>query len=132
MGQTLRECGFRERFGLNVAGLWEGNSYMSARPDSRIDEASILLLAGTADQLEAYDRKAERSSKANRTPVLILGGGKVGEAAADALERRGLPFCLVEKNPGSCRRTIPVTFSGMPGNWRCSSGRTSWKPRPSS
>ena len=29
----------------------------------------------------------------------ILGGGKVGEAAADALERRGLPFCLVEKNP---------------------------------
>ncbi len=31
MGQTLRECGFRERFGLNVAGLWEGNSYMSAR-----------------------------------------------------------------------------------------------------
>ena len=99
MGQTLRECRFRERFGLNVAGLWEGNSYMSARPDSRIDEASILLLAGTADQLEAYDRKAERSSKANRTPVLILGGGKVGEAAADALERRGLPFCLVEKNP---------------------------------
>lgn len=98
-GATLRECGFRERFGLNVAGLWEGNSYMSARPDSRIDEASILLLAGTADQLEAYDRKAERSSKANRTPVLILGGGKVGEAAADALERRGLPFCLVEKNP---------------------------------
>ncbi|WP_337431069.1 NAD-binding protein [Bilophila sp.] len=99
MGQTLRECRFRERFGLNVAGLWEGNSYMSARPDSRIDEASILLLAGTADQLEAYDRKAERWSKANRTPVLILGGGKVGEAAADALERRGLPFCLVEKNP---------------------------------
>ena len=98
-GQTLRECRFRERFGLNVAGLWEGNSYTSARPDSRIDEASILLLAGTADQLEAYDRKAERSSKANRTPVLILGGGKVGEAAADALERRGLPFCLVEKNP---------------------------------
>ena len=31
--------------------------------------------------------------------MLILGGGKVGEAAADALERRGLPFCLVEKNP---------------------------------
>ena len=39
MGQTLRECGFRERFGLNVAGLWEGNSYMYASPDSRIDEA---------------------------------------------------------------------------------------------
>ena len=57
MGQTLRECAFRERFGLNVAGLWEGNSYHPARPDSRIDDLSILLLAGTATQLDAYDRK---------------------------------------------------------------------------
>lgn len=123
MGQTLRECRFRERFGLNVAGLWEGNSYMSARPDSRIDEASILLLAGTADQLEAYDRKAERSSKANRTPVLILG------RAARWGKRRRMPWNVAgcrsvssRRTPGSCRRTIPVTFSEMPGNWRCSSG----------
>lgn len=100
MGQTLRECAFRERFGLNVAGLWEGNSYHPARPDSRIDDLSILLLAGTATQLDAYDRKTARAATALPTaPVLILGGGKVGEAAADALQKRGLPFRLVEKNP---------------------------------
>lgn len=98
-GQTLLECGFRERFGLNVAGIWAGSSYLPARPDSRIEDTSILLLAGTANQLDAYDRKAERSIRANPTPVLILGGGKVGSAAASALERRGVPFCLVEKNP---------------------------------
>lgn len=101
MGQTLRECAFRERFGLNVAGLWEGNSYHPARPDSRIDDLSILLLAGTATQLDAYDRKTGRGTTAlPAAPVLILGGGKVGEAAADALQKRGLPFRLVEKNPG--------------------------------
>lgn len=100
MGQTLRECAFRERFGLNVAGLWEGNSYHPARPDSRIDDLSILLLAGTATQLDAYDRKTARAATALPiAPVLILGGGKVGEAAADALQKRGLPFRLVEKNP---------------------------------
>lgn len=100
MGQTLRECAFRERFGLNVAGLWEGNSYHPARPDSRIDDLSILLLAGTATQLDAYDRKTARAATAlPAAPVLILGGGKVGEAAADALQKRGLPFRLVEKNP---------------------------------
>lgn len=100
MGQTLRECAFRERFGLNVAGLWEGNSYHPARPDSRIDDLSILLLAGTATQLDAYDRKTGRSATAlPAAPVLILGGGKVGEAAAGALQKRGLPFRLVEKNP---------------------------------
>ena len=127
MGQTLRECNFRARFGLNVAGLWEGNTYLPARPDSRIDDSSILLLAGTADQLEAYDRKAERHTEANMTPVLILGAGKVGEAAAEALERRGLPYCLVERNPSSCRKTIPATFWGTPGISRSSSGRTSWR-----
>lgn len=99
MGQTLRECAFRERFGLNVAGLWEGNSYHPARPDSRIDDLSILLLAGTATQLDAYDRKTGRGTALPTAPVLILGGGKVGEAAADALQKRGLPFRLVEKNP---------------------------------
>lgn len=31
--------------------------------------------------------------------MLILGGDEVEEAAADTLERRGLPFCLIEKNP---------------------------------
>lgn len=98
-GQTLRECAFRERFGLNVAGLWEGSSYLPARPDSRIDDLSILLLAGTADQLDAYDRKTARHAPANPAPVLILGGGKVGEAAAGALQKRGLSFRLVEKNP---------------------------------
>ncbi len=99
IGQTLRECAFRERFGLNVAGMWEGNTYLPARPHSRIDESSILLLAGTADQLEAYDRKAERRIRENAAPILILGGGRVGGAAASALERRGLPFRIVDKNP---------------------------------
>lgn len=116
MGQTLRECNFRARFGLNVAGLWEGNTYLPARPDSRIDDSSILLLAGTADQLEAYDRKAERHTEANMTPVLILGAGKVGEAAAEALERRGLPYCLVERNPELVPKDDPRYILGNAGD----------------
>ncbi len=98
IGLTLMECGLRERFGLNVVGLWEGNTYMPARPDSRIEKSSILLLAGTTNQLSAYDRKAEKKV-AGSVPVLILGGGKVGMSAAEALDRRGVSYHLVEKNP---------------------------------
>lgn len=98
-GKTLRECDLRERFGLNVVGLWEGNLYQPARPDSLIDESSILLLAGTANQLKAYNRTTEGNAPGNTAPVLILGGGRVGLAAANALRQRGVSYCVVEKNP---------------------------------
>lgn len=116
-GLTLRECGLRERFGLNVVGLWEGNTYMPARPDSRIEDTSILLLAGTANQLSFYDRKAERTTEANTMPVLILGGGKVGKSAAEALERRGVSYHLVEKNPRLADADDPRYVIGNAGDF---------------
>ncbi len=98
-GLTLKECGLRERFGITVAGLWARNTYIPALPDSKIEDTSVLLLAGTADQLAFYDQQAGRADKVNTMPVLILGGGKVGKSAAEALEQRGIDYFLVEKDP---------------------------------
>ena len=50
------------------------------------------------------------------TPVLILGAGKVGEAAAEALERRGLPYCLVERNPELVPKDDPRYILGNAGD----------------
>ena len=97
VGKSLRENDLRSRFGLNVAGIWQGNQYMAARPDTIIDEGAVLLLAGTADKLEKYDRSLSRACKTVQTPVLILGGGRVGTAVAETLERRHIPFCIVEQ-----------------------------------
>lgn len=116
IGLTLMECGLRERFGLNVVGLWEGNTYLPARPDSRIEKSSILLLAGTANQLSAYDRKAEKRVT-DTAPVLILGGGKVGMSAAEALDRRGVPYHLVEKNARLVDTEDPRYIIGNAGDF---------------
>jgi Trk K+ transport system NAD-binding subunit len=97
VGKSLLESDLRGRFGLNVAGIWQGNRYMVARSDTLIDEGSVLLLAGTADMLEKYDRSLSRECKIVQTPVLILGGGRVGTAAANALARRRVPFRIVEQ-----------------------------------
>lgn len=99
VGKTLLENDLRGRFNLNVAGIWQGNQYMPARPDTIIDDSAVLLLAGSADMLERYDRSISRECKIIQTPVLILGGGRVGTAVAAALERRQIPFRIVEQKP---------------------------------
>ena len=99
VGKSLLESDLRGKFGLNVAGIWQGNEYMPARPDTIIDDSAVLLLAGTADMLEKYDRSLARAKKAVQTPALILGGGRVGSAVANTLERRQIPFRIVEQKP---------------------------------
>ncbi len=97
VGKSLLDTDLRGRFGLNVAGIWQGNQYMPARPDTIIDEGAVLLLAGTADMLERYDRAISPSTGPAEKPVLILGGGRVGMAVAETLERRLIPWRIVEQ-----------------------------------
>ncbi len=99
VGKTLLETDLRRRYGLNVAGIWQGKEYRPAMADTRIDAASVMLLAGTAERLEQYDADMRFESDSEERPVLILGGGRVGMAVAESLEARGIPFTLVEKNP---------------------------------
>lgn len=99
VGKRLMDTNLRSRFGLNVTGIWQGNQYMSARPDTVIDDGAVLLLAGTADKLEQYDKAMAPKNGGPPTPVLILGGGRVGAAAARTLEQRKIPFRIVEHKP---------------------------------
>ena len=100
VGKSLMETDLRGRFGLNVAGIWQGNQYMAARPGTIIDEGAVLLLAGTADKLELYDRHMAPALGCVQAPVVILGGGRVGSAVAETLEDRNIPYRVVEQKPG--------------------------------
>ncbi len=68
-------------------------------PDTVIEDGATLLLAGTADQVRQFDGHLSKNADDKDEPVLILGGGRVGMAVAHALEKRGMPFRLVEKKP---------------------------------
>ncbi|MDR2801183.1 MAG: NAD-binding protein, partial [Desulfovibrio sp.] len=96
-GKRIMDTDLRSRFGLNVAGIWHGKQYLPAKPEALLEDGSILLLAGTSEKLENYARSLRRRQTLPEPPALILGGGRVGSAVARTLERRNIPFRVVEQ-----------------------------------
>ncbi|MEM7629758.1 MAG: NAD-binding protein [Planctomycetota bacterium] len=94
VGKSLRENRLRE-LGVNVIGVWERGEFRHAMPDTVVGEHTILLLAGSAEQLAGYD-EAFVIYNVSVKPVVILGGGRVGSAAAEALGSRGVEWRLVD------------------------------------
>ena len=100
-GKTLIQSNLREKTGATVVGLWERGQFKIPQPQTRLDSTTVLVLAGSAEQLKKYDEvfSIYRVYHTSNAPVLILGGGRVGRAAAHALEERQIAYKVVEKNP---------------------------------
>jgi Trk K+ transport system NAD-binding subunit len=96
VGQTFQQSRLRETIGVNVVGVWERGQFNTPTAQTIINPTTVLLLAGSEDQLNEYDRKFGRDIK-HQAPVLILGGGRVGRAAADALTLRNIDYRIIEK-----------------------------------
>lgn len=111
VGKTLAELDLRNRFGVSVVGLWDRGRLHAVVPHLRIEKSSILLLAGPEEALAAYDASAVppgEESKRAPGPVLIIGGGRVGRAAAEALTERSVPYRVVELIPERVRHLDPA------------------------
>ncbi len=96
-GKELVKSGLREKTGVIVVGIWQRGKLEIPRPHTVIHPNSILLLAGSKEHFRKYDTFVG-SSRSYAVPVVILGGGRVGQAAADALEGLGVDYRVVEKN----------------------------------
>ena len=88
-GQTVRDTRLRERTGVSVVGLWERGKLRPAFPDSMIQPDGVIVLAGTESQIAALNALMP-GDRQTPPPVLIIGAGKVGQAAARALKRKGV------------------------------------------
>lgn len=99
-GKTLAETRLREKTGVTVVGVWERGNFESAHPHTMITSSTVLVLAGSAEQLEKFDTHFSISceSFSSDSQALILGGGRVGNAAAEALEKQKIPYKVVEKS----------------------------------
>jgi len=99
-GTTLAKTRLREKTGVTVVGVWERGHFKSANPQTKISSSTVLVLAGSAQQLEKFDRifSISCATFSNDSRALILGGGRVGNAAAEALEEQNVPYNIVEKN----------------------------------
>lgn len=99
VGLTPRTCGLRAGSGVNVVGLWERGVFSLPGPDTVFTDATVLVVAGTEQQVAAFDERLRRDAPALQTaPVVVLGGGRVGLAAALHLKERGLSYTIVDKS----------------------------------
>jgi Trk K+ transport system NAD-binding subunit len=95
-GASVRETRLRELTGLSVVGLWERGRLQPAFPHTEIRPDAVAVLAGTAAQIRAFNELIARASVT--APVLVIGAGKVGQAAARALKQRGLTVCALDRD----------------------------------
>ncbi|HEB68013.1 MAG TPA: potassium channel protein [Desulfobulbus sp.] len=100
-GKTLEETKIRKKTGLTVVGLWERGKFSDPSPQTVITPYMVLVLAGSKEQLQKYDAlfNAACSPQLNNSPALILGGGRVGQAAAETLKNHHIKYTLIEKKP---------------------------------
>jgi voltage-gated potassium channel len=98
VGRTLRALRLPMEVGVTVGGVWQRGNFTPGGPDTTIAAESVLLIAGTRAQLDAFDalfgQPVERPAF-----VVVIGGGRVGLAAARALDAEGIDYRIVEKSP---------------------------------
>ncbi len=108
VGKSLGEGWLREMTGLTAVGAWDRGRFEVPGPTTVLGPSTVLVLAGTQAQLNEFTELTAIYRPAD-APVPILGGGRVGRAAAVALEERGVEYRIVERNPEQVRfpdRTI--------------------------
>ena len=96
IGRSLRNINLRSHANVNVVGVWERGRFQTAGPDTIIHDNSVLVLAGTREQLEQFDTLF-CIYKSSSAPVLIIGAGRVGRGAAAALAEQEIDYRIVER-----------------------------------
>ena len=107
LGMTLAEAQIRKRLGLSIIGVWRRGTFAVATAETVLSESSMLILAGTAEQLAEYDRCYSAESSAP-THAVIIGGGRVGRAVGAAFAEADVEFVIVDQLPE--RRRVGATY----------------------
>jgi Trk K+ transport system NAD-binding subunit len=101
-GETIAESGIRERTGANVVGAWFRGEFVSPpSPDARIDQRTVLLVAGKEPQLERLKTLTLSDERQVRSGPVIVGGlGEVGSTVAAAVRSADYTCRTVDNREG--------------------------------
>lgn len=97
-GKTLAESNIRKHTGANVIGIWDHGRLKNVDPDTLIRRQTVLVLAGTSEQMEAFDTTFKQPDT-SQSHVIIVGGGRVGRITSTSLTEAGFRHALIEKIP---------------------------------
>jgi len=96
-GLTLAESRIRTRTGVSVIGFWDHGQLRTADPHTPITRQTVLVLAGTKDQMGNYNTAFSRETADEDAHVVIIGGGRVGRITSKNLREAGLSTTIIEK-----------------------------------
>lgn len=111
VGKTLAEMELRQKIGLSAVGVWERGVFQTPRPDTRIGPHTVLVLAGSQEQLDLYN-ELFCIYTTTHAPVVIIGGGDVGQTTAEFLVEQGLDYRIIEQDP----EIVPTLGNCILGN----------------
>ena len=97
VGRSIQEMQHQAAAGVHVVGVWNGSQLQRVASDFVLKEHHVIVVAGTETQLQGFEQWLEVSPR-DSNPVLVIGGGRVGVAAAMRLRERDVPVHIVERN----------------------------------
>lgn len=103
VSKVIRETGLRQKFGVSIVGIWEKGRLQPIKGDEVLTHDSVLVIIGNKEQLQSID-KLFHDYNINPNPVVLIGGGRVGLAAAKSLHRNGVLVNVVDKDPEICKK----------------------------
>ncbi len=98
-GKSLAGVQLRNKLGITVIGILEKGEILPPAPEAALEITNILIIAGSREEISSAGRALLRPSppESPAATVLILGGGRVGEAAADVFKEKNTAYMIVEK-----------------------------------
>ncbi|TXE06602.1 potassium transporter TrkA [Gelidibacter salicanalis] len=106
VSQRIREMDLRQRFGVSIVGIWERGRLQPIAGIETLTQESILVVIGHKKQLQNID-ELFHDYEVNPHPVLLIGAGRVGLAAAKSLHKNGVLVNVVDKDPEVCKKVTP-------------------------
>ena len=98
-GRTIRDTHLRKLTGLNIVGVWERGRLLAAGPDTLLSDRSVPVVVGTPEQITELDALFVIYNT-NDAPVLVIGGGSVGQSVCRVLRERGASVTVLDADEG--------------------------------
>ncbi len=97
VGKEIRDVDLFPEQGITVIGGWFGAKFLvSPRPETIIQENSILLVAGAHEALEEAGARRLPSHHGHPSRVVVAGYGDVGRAAAQTMQSEDIATTIVD------------------------------------
>ncbi|WP_339705557.1 NAD-binding protein [uncultured Kriegella sp.] len=115
VNNTIRETNFRQKFGVSIVAVWKRGRLKPALAHEKLTEDSVLMIIGNEDQLQGID-ELFYNYNVNPNPVLVIGGGRVGKAAAETLKENGILVNMIDKDSNVCKKVKYLCKKVFVGN----------------